>query len=435
MKPRWDINPVWGAVLLAVALRAGVMVRSSGSFEDPDNYLQLARSLESGKGYSLAGRPTAYRPPLYPLMLAPLVKITGNRAWPGIAVLHLVLGAATVWLTASAARGWGLSPRRSLLAALIAAADPVLVWQSRAVMTETPSAFLVALVLAGTSRGQRMGAVLGGLALGLLALCRPSGLVPAAIAIAAAIVLPPGNWKERTLRAGLLAATTLLCLVPWIVRNTLVFGRPICTTTHGGYTLALANNPTYYHDVESGSADTVWTGSDQWRWFDAVNRATAGMTEPEADRYLQDSVIRVARNRPAEFGWAVVHRLRHFWSPAPSAAVYSRGMRWACLVWTVPLWLAFALGLTRPKLWRWPQIVAPLVCLGFTLIHAFYWTDMRMRAPLVPAIALVAASASISRSGRAFWRRAVLFGAPKGHPHTSPGQRPGDQESDESALP
>jgi hypothetical protein len=397
MRPAWAIDPVWAAVFLAVVLRAGVILRAGGSFDDPDNYLQLARSLESGEGYSLAGRPTAYRPPLYPILLAPLVKLFGDHVWIGIAGLHMALGAATVWLTARAARGWGMTLGRCAAAALIAAADPVLVWQSRWVMTETPSAFLASLVLAGASVPGRLGAVLGGLGFGLLGLCRPSGLAPAALTIAAAICAPPGNGRERVARFGMMAAAILVCLVPWTVRNTLVFGQPICTTTHGGYTLALANNPTYYHDVQSGSAGTVWTGALQWRWFDAVNRATAGMTEPEADRYLQDSVIRLARNRPAEFGWAVVHRLRHFWSPAPRAAVYSRGMRWACLLWTLPLWVAFALGLTRAELWRWPRIVAPLLCAGFTLVHAVYWTDMRMRAPLVPAIALVAASVSVPR--------------------------------------
>ena len=34
---------------------------------------------------------------------------------------------------------------------------------------------------------------------------------------------------------------------------------------------------------------------------------------------------------------------------------------------------------------------APLAILGLTIVHAFFWTDLRMRAPIVPAIALVAA--------------------------------------------
>ena len=93
-------------------------------------------------------------------------------AW-GIAVLHAALGAATVLLTALAARRWGLGPARVLLAAAIVALDPVLVAQSRMVMTETLAAFLLAASLAALGQPGRRGAALGGMALG------PVGVVPA----------------------------------------------------------------------------------------------------------------------------------------------------------------------------------------------------------------------------------------------------------------
>jgi hypothetical protein len=395
------IGSLWFTIALAVIVRAAVMLRGSFAFDDPDNYLPLARSLAVGNGFELRGRPTAYRPPLYPILLAPLTAALGEGASIGVALLHLALGGATVYLTAAAAKGSGLTPVRQALAGLVVAVDPVLVWQSRLVMTETLSAFLVALTLAGATRRGWSGAALGGLGLGLLALCRPSGLAAASLVIAAAFLVGPGNWRKRLVRGGLIAGVVTVCLLPWSARNTWVFGEPIWGTTHGGYTLALANNPAYYQEVSNGPRGAVWTGTLQWRWWDSVNRATAGMTEPQADRYLRDSVVRLARNRPAEFAQAVVHRLSHFWGLFPSSSVYSGGMRWACLAWTLPLWVALALGLVRSDLWRWPCIVAPLFCVGFTIVHAFYWTDLRMRAPIVPAIAVIAASASrLRRSPR-----------------------------------
>ena len=50
-----------------------------GAFDDPDNYLPLARSLAAGDGFALKGRLTAYRPPLYPMLLAPSIAIAGNE--------------------------------------------------------------------------------------------------------------------------------------------------------------------------------------------------------------------------------------------------------------------------------------------------------------------------------------------------------------------
>ena len=48
------------------------------------------------------------------------------------------------------------------------------------------------------------------------------------------------------MRGGLLALTIVIVLSPWMIRNLVVLGEPVWTTTHGGYTLALANNPVYY---------------------------------------------------------------------------------------------------------------------------------------------------------------------------------------------
>jgi hypothetical protein len=393
MRPRFLAHPLGVVILLSVVLRALVMVRGPAAFDDPDNYRPLARSLAAGEGLALNGRPTAYRPPLYPLMLAPILRAAGDRTDLGIALLHLGLGAGTVWLTAVAARGWGYSEARAALAALVPACDPVLVWQSRSAMTETPTAFVIAATLAALPvRGWR-GAALGGLGLGLAGLCRPSILAGAVLTILAGLVARPGAAQERLVRGGWLALSLALVLLPWMVRNFLVFGEPVWTTTHGGYTLALANNPVYYREVLNGPPGRVWTGQDQWAWWDSVNRETAGMSEPRADRYLRAAAWRFIRQHPGDFGRAMLARLGRLWAVAPAASVYSRSARWATFVWTLPLWVALALGLAQPAPWGWPRVAAPMMVLGLTLAHAVFWTDLRMRAPIVPAIALIAAGA------------------------------------------
>jgi 4-amino-4-deoxy-L-arabinose transferase-like glycosyltransferase len=379
-------------MILAVLPRAAVMARGSAAFDDPDNYLPMARSLASGQGFAFNGRATAYRPPLYPVLLVPAVFLGDWERW-GVAALHLSLGAGTVWMTAAAARGFGLSERRAMLAAFIAACDPVLAWQARSVMTETPAAFLVAATVAGLSRGGRRGATLGGLGFGLAGLCRPSLLAGAALTILAGLAAPPGRPWERIVRSGLLALTIVVVLLPWMIRNLVVFGDPIWTTTHGGYTLALANNPVYYREILDGPPGRVWTGEDQWQWWDSVNRETSGMTEHQADRYLRETVRRLASERPREFARASLARLGHFWGVAPAASVYPEFARFATMAWTVPLWAALMVGLVNRALPSWPRIAAPMIVLGLTLVHAVFWTDLRMRAPILPAIALIAGGA------------------------------------------
>ena len=59
-----------------------------------------------------------------------------------MAVLHLVVGLATVGLVLVLGRWWGLGNRGATLAALLVACDPILLSQSTQVMTETPAALL-----------------------------------------------------------------------------------------------------------------------------------------------------------------------------------------------------------------------------------------------------------------------------------------------------
>jgi 4-amino-4-deoxy-L-arabinose transferase-like glycosyltransferase len=380
------------AVVLVATLARLAAIATARSFDDPDNYLPLARSLASGSGFSLKGRPTAYRPPLYPILLTPLAGLLGDRVDWGIAGFHLLLGAGTVALTGLAARRLGLIGNRAIVAALIVACDPTLVWLARSVMTETLAAFLVAASLAAfTIRGMR-GLILGGLMMGLGGLCRPSLLVGAGLCCLGYVMLGRLGLRRTILGAAAIAGTAFLVLLPWAARNASVFGEPVWTTTHGGYTLALANNPVYYREVLDGPA-SVWTGRDQWLWWDSVNRETAGMAEPDADRYMKAKVIRLACERPVDFLRASAARLGRFWSVAPAGAVYRWPIRLASALFTVPVWVALAAGLLRRQTWTWPSITAPLQIVGLSIVHTLYWTDMRMRSPIVPAIAIIAAGA------------------------------------------
>src|SRR5687767_4464704 len=120
-------------VLLAAGLRfAACTVWSDDLTRDPDAYRAHAERLAAGEGYVAPdGRPTAFRPPLYAILLA-------GYAWAGpagIALLQVALGVGTVALTASLGRRLGLG-RWSLFAAALVAADPLLLRYTPQVMTE-----------------------------------------------------------------------------------------------------------------------------------------------------------------------------------------------------------------------------------------------------------------------------------------------------------
>jgi hypothetical protein len=131
-----------------------------------------------------------------------------------------------------------------------------------------------------------------------------------------------------------------------------------------------------------------------------LERKTAEMSEPEADQFLRSEAIALLKERPLDFGRASIERFKRFWGLAPSVSVYPWWLCVGTFVWTLPLWLALGIGLGRRLVWKWPAIAAPGLIIGLTVVHLVYWTDMRMRAPLVPAIALIVAG---------MWERAPWF--------------------------
>src|ERR1041384_1359581 len=86
-----------GVLLLAVALRAyGVWSHPAVPVGDAADYHGLAVRLVEGRGYvNAAGRPTAWRPPAYPVFLAGVYTIAGvsvERA----RMVQVILGGLTV---------------------------------------------------------------------------------------------------------------------------------------------------------------------------------------------------------------------------------------------------------------------------------------------------------------------------------------------------
>ncbi|HVW36591.1 MAG TPA: phospholipid carrier-dependent glycosyltransferase, partial [Pirellulales bacterium] len=370
-------------------------------------YRRLARNLLGEGVFGDGETPTAYRPPLYPLLLVPCLAVEDqNLSYFAIRLLHVVLGvgtvAATLWLGAR----WNLG-RWSLLAALLVACDPILINQSLLVMTETLAACLAALALVALTwfdeRPSMARAAFVGCCLGLASLCRPTFLPWAGFVLLVEAWRLPG-WSCRAKCGGMLCASLLLTLAPWAARNQLQFGRPIVTTTHGGYTLYLGNNLEYYEFLRVAKRGEVFSSTNL-----GVNLWLAGIPhqtddEFEVDRSLYDSALKTIRQQPGMFLYASLLRVSRLWGLLPQqveGAKRSNVLRYATVAWYLAEFALMAAGLAvlRTRLLRSPWLWGMLLAATFTAVHAVYWTDMRMRAPLAPFIALVSARGAAAFGG------------------------------------
>ena len=494
IQPKWRRRISHGAPWLLLApiyLRYEFMfLRLNGwvNVDDPDMYRGIAEWFVDGYGFARpdTGHPTAYRPPLYPLLLTlcPL----STRDDRILAMLHFVLGLATlglVWLAAAhllkSAKCSGslydavhtdvssaFLSLPTILAVMLTAIDPLLINSSSLVMSETLVAFLVSLLLWCVAREvtTRWRAVLLGIVFGLCCLCRPTfwafgGLVALVWIVRQFLTRhttttpPPLPFGERVgvrgaasvsesdskasasadhpsppaplpkgERGDICAQTasvahgqcpneflsrrlalciclgTLVTVAPWAIRNLVVFGRPIVTTTHGGYTLLLGHNPVYYREVVEQPWGAVWPGESLTAWQRSLETAIRADGVPPFDEVARDRWMyqQAWGNIAHDPGMAVragLTLLGRFWNVVPMSTEgrsLPSVMWWGIGAFYTAVFVAGCRGvwrLTRDEWSRWWPLVALIV--SFTCVHSLYWADMRMRAPLVPAIALLAA--------------------------------------------
>lgn len=389
----------WLVLAFVLAVRLAAIIAQWESLQaDPDAYRQLSENIVRTGTLGDGDRPSAYRPPLYPFLLVPCVLV--DRHWSGAAVagLHVTLG------TASCLLAWRWAVRQRLpfpwLAAGLLALDPILLRQSAQVMTETTATFLAAAILAAANRPAatwRLGhSLLLGALLGAGCLCRPTFLVWAALIVGYLTLRSREYAALRQLVA--VVATAGAVLAPWIIRNWAQFGTPIATTTHGGYTLLLGNNDSLYDWMRDDPWAPAWRAEELEPRLLARFLGLAEFDESARDRAARDLAWETIRNRPADFFLASTLRIVWLWSPLPQRTADDEGWvhrlaRWAIAVWYLAVYLLAALGVASS--WRSDQlrawVIGTLLIASLTLVHSLYWSNLRMRAPAMPVVALAAA--------------------------------------------
>jgi hypothetical protein len=427
-------------VVLAGILRGVALGIGSGHLaEDRDDYVVVAKQyVAHGFWRPFDGVPNSFRPPLYPLLLAEMLKAGGGSAALGL--LQLALGLGTVALTYHVGRKLGLGTL-SVVAGGLVALDPLLIEYTTFPMTETLFTFLVVLLVAvaapandgrtgrtaevraaaNRKRSQSISrwptglrAAVVGAVFGACTLCRPtiwpvSGL--AALWLLWRSHRTGGRVRDLLVPAAAATIAAAVVISPWMLRNWKILGSPIMTTTHGGYTLLLGNNEEFFHQVAARPLAAAWRDSQldrfQRSWFrnlvsDMDRQIGPGAGEIAQDRWMYHRAEHAIATEPRLFLRACVLRFAEFWNVVPlppSRSTVSSVVVWGmCTGYSIELTL-FVVGLGSLLLrWddRWTFLV--LLVLNFTVVHLFYWSNMRMRAPLVPLIALIAARAI------AYWR-------------------------------
>lgn len=403
-------------IALALILALAVVLRLGAIAETPDyrpsrdsiQYDQLATSVAHGNGFppsmfAPGGGPTAFRPPAYPYMLGAVYAVTNDSEDAG-RVAGAFVGTATValvYVLGGALWGTGIG----LLSGLIAAIFPPLVLVSVAINSEVlflpvELAAVAAAVLYRKGRGGNWLLVCAGVASGLAALTRPNGWILLVPVLWAVWGRTSGFSRARLTGMGIAVLATALTVLPWSIRNTIVFDSPVPLNTATGPILAGE-----YNDTARDFPDYPGT------WLLPLPQVVPelrsiyrrDLNETELDRELTRHSIDHAVNNPGYVVKAsVLNALRTFeLAPrAPSAATVDREQRGLSRraadldVWTLwGLCLVAMVGIVAlarravPKagayVWSGPIL---LVAAAFPVLG-----QPRYRVPVLPFIVLLAA--------------------------------------------
>jgi hypothetical protein len=129
-------------------------------------------------------------------------------------------------------------------------------------------------------------------------------------------------------------------------------------------------------------------------------RSRRELSEIESDRCLYELARQSIREQPQMFLVASLVRVGNLWTPLAhrlevNEPALDRWLRWVIAVWYVGVFAGAAVGVGRLgwRVARVPWVWGGLLVLALTLVHAVYWTNMRMRAPLMPIVDLAVAAA------------------------------------------
>lgn len=157
--------------LAFVARAVAAMAIPAAPEVDAADYHMLAQSLAADRGYvDDAGKPFGFQPPGYPVFVAAVYRVAGGAHPKAVYLAQAVLGAGSVALIALLAAHF-FGPSLGLAAGAVAAFYPMLIYASRALMSENLYVFILLATLwaavplvekrGGAGRAAAVGALLG----------------------------------------------------------------------------------------------------------------------------------------------------------------------------------------------------------------------------------------------------------------------------------
>lgn len=385
--------------IVAVAARVVAWLWATpGLALEPTEAMAVAANLEGGLGFVFVQYDAPYaawKEPLWIALVAVLRRLLGPGDGPVLA-LQWACGTGVALAVATLALRLLGSRRLALGAGTLAAVNPFLVhYDTRYAHPLSFDVLLfLLLVLAigrATAGGSTSGAALAGIGCGLALWQRATLLGAAAGAWSASALASRRGNRTRLARLGLGSlALAVVLVLPWVVRNQIVVGRPLLTSDFA-HILWLGNNPLSNGTYGDAGGIRVFDVAPQ-----PFRRTVIGQPEMVQHDVFFAAFRRFVSEQPRAYLRLAAARVQGFFWYPPAAGVRHTGWRvtlyrlaYETLLVAGLLGLALRLRRGGPEALR---AAAPLLgaVLGLAAVHALTALDLKHRVPFEMALCVFA---------------------------------------------
>lgn len=397
---------------LLLILGVALIVRCGAAFvldppmiSDDLDYHAIAQSLLNGDGFTLAGSPTAYRLPGYPLFLAAIYAVAGVDPLP-VRLCQALLDVLSCFMVFLLGRRL-LGERSARIAATVYALFPLSILYVTTRMSETVfTAFLLLFLLLLPDRPEQRGRLVwSGIVAGCAVLIRSTALI---LPVAAACIpeLAGRSLPSRLRPLVVTAGTMALVILPWLARNEALFGR-FSLTSNAGVNFWMGNHHgasgSYSFPPDSPLADIA----DDYERSDLGFRLgqTFWLEEPLHGLFI--TAKKFAHLFAVDYWILIVQRTTPEWRPPEHAVTAFRELpvAWLAAVqlpfMAVVLFALPGLALQPPGLRsQWAPLL--VVCLLWIGAHLVVYGGARYRVPLHPLFILAAVQGWLHLTRRTF---------------------------------
>jgi hypothetical protein len=328
-----DLHSTWFLILITVLtflLGTAVMILRppAVSWGQTGTWWELALNLAHGEGYSLCvevyfpfctpdNALSAAREPA-PVFLFSAIALLTHDSLPKVALVEILLHLLVLWGIFLLTKQWS-NPHTALFAAALWAVYPpalrLIPQLSGELLATVGVTFGMYFFWRARAFGRTRDWLLTGLALGLGVMSRSAVLVIVAVLIIGLFFENRQSKQPLTawLRpAGLTSLVVASMVVPWVVRNEIVLGKPVLGTTLSGYVIYRQNymlgTPDYFHYVGSQEARQAFQAL-----LAAHPEISGEPNEVQMDAFYMQEGIQVIKSYPLRYALLSAFRFIPLW--------------------------------------------------------------------------------------------------------------------------